>query len=226
MSEKTILFFHTSVRQAWIKELDGAYRFARAKGWRVQVIEPTKRPPAIQTLLDFWKPLGCIVDSRIAAEAPKEMVASGYADLIAKIPAGADWILADAIGAEAIHQEAWNFVQGPLRDSLSNPEGAASGDIAETVATRAVFGRAVPISSIKSYTGHTLGACGALEAALLVRSLASGWYPPTLNLRKVDPACAELDYVVGEGRALDIEYAMSNNFAFGGVNTSLIFRRA
>ena len=77
-------------------------------------------------------PLGCIVDSRIAAAAPKEMVASGYADLLAKIPAGADWILADAIGAEAIHQEAWNFVQGPLRDSLSNPEGAASGDIAET----------------------------------------------------------------------------------------------
>ena len=62
MSEKTILFFHTSVRQAWIKELDGAYRFAHAKGWRVQVIEPTKRPPAIQTLLDFWKPLGCIVE--------------------------------------------------------------------------------------------------------------------------------------------------------------------
>ena len=77
-------------------------------------------------------PLGCIVDSKIAAEAPREMVASGYADLIAKIPAGADWILADAIGAEAIHPAAWNFVQGPLRESLSNPAGAASGDIAET----------------------------------------------------------------------------------------------
>ena len=101
-----------------------------------------------------------------------------------------------------------------------------AGDVAETFATRAAFGRAVPISSLKSYTGHTLGACGSLEAAMLVKSLQTGWYPPTLNLRHVDPACAELDYVTGEGRALDIEYAMSNNFAFGGVNTSLVFRRA
>ena len=101
-----------------------------------------------------------------------------------------------------------------------------AGDEAETVATRAALGRAVPISSIKSYTGHTLGACGALEAAMVVKSLQTGWYPPTLNLRHVDPACAELDYVTGDGRTLDIEYAMSNNFAFGGVNTSLVFRRA
>ena len=100
-----------------------------------------------------------------------------------------------------------------------------AGDVAETAATRVAFGRAVPISSIKSYTGHTLGACGALEAAMLVKSLQTSWYPPTLNLRHVDPACAELDYVTGEGRMLDIEYAMTNNFAFGGVNTSLVFRR-
>ena len=99
------------------------------------------------------------------------------------------------------------------------------GDIAETAATRAAFGRAVPISSIKSYTGHTLGACGSLEAAMLVKSLETGWYPPTLNLRHPDPACAELDYVAGDGRLIDAEYAMTNNFAFGGVNTSLVFRR-
>ena len=100
-----------------------------------------------------------------------------------------------------------------------------TGDVAETQATRAAFGRAVPISSIKSYTGHTLGACGALEAALLVKSLETGWYPPTLNLTTPDPACAELDYLMGEGRRIDCEYAMSDNFAFGGVNTSLIFRK-
>ena len=73
-------------------------------------------------------PLGCIVDSAVAAAAPRDMTASGYADLIAKIPAGADWLIADAIGSEAIHPLAWKLVQGPLRDTLSNPEGCASGD--------------------------------------------------------------------------------------------------
>ena len=100
-----------------------------------------------------------------------------------------------------------------------------SGDIAETHATRKALGRAVPIHSIKSYTGHTLGACGALEAILAVKSLEAGWVPPTVNLTDVDPRCAELDYIMGEGRRIDCEFAMSNNFAFGGVNTSLIFRK-
>jgi 3-oxoacyl-[acyl-carrier-protein] synthase II len=101
-----------------------------------------------------------------------------------------------------------------------------AGDIAETVATRSVFGRAVPISSIKSYVGHTLGACGALEAAMLVKSLETGWYPPTLNLRDPDPACGELDYIMGEGRMIDAEYVMSDNFAYRGFNSSFILRLA
>ncbi len=76
-------------------------------------------------------PLGCIVDSAVAAAAPAEMTASGYADLIAKVSAGADWMLADVIGSEAIHPEAWQFVQSSLREALSNPAGCASGDVAE-----------------------------------------------------------------------------------------------
>ncbi len=100
-----------------------------------------------------------------------------------------------------------------------------AGDIAETAATREAFGRAVPISSLKSYVGHTLGACGAIEAMMTIRCMNDGWLHPTLNLTEVDPACAELDYVQGEGKAVDLEYAMSNNFAFGGVNTSLIFKK-
>ena len=78
--------------------------------------------------MDCKAPLGCIVDSAVAAAAPQEMTASGYADLIAKIPAGADWIIADLVGAEAIHPLAWKLVQGPLRDTLANPAGCASGD--------------------------------------------------------------------------------------------------
>lgn len=108
-----------------------------------------------------------------------------------------------------------------------NGHGTATkaGDIAETQATRQALGFAAPISSTKSYVGHTLGACGSLEAALTVMMMNEGWFHPTLNLRNPDPDCGELDYITGEGRRIDAEYAMSNNFAFGGVNTSLVFRR-
>lgn len=99
------------------------------------------------------------------------------------------------------------------------------GDIAETQATAAVFGASMPISAFKSYTGHTLGACGALEAWTSIEMMRSGWFHPTANLTDVDPECGELDYIVGEARAIDTEYVMSNNFAFGGINTSLVFRR-
>ena len=99
------------------------------------------------------------------------------------------------------------------------------GDIAESTATHAVFGARMPISALKSYTGHTLGACGALEAWVTLEMLREGWFHPTINLRSVDPRCGELDYVVGDGRRIDGEYAMSNNFAFGGINTSLVLRR-
>jgi 3-oxoacyl-[acyl-carrier-protein] synthase II len=53
----------------------------------------------------------------------------------------------------------------------------------------------------------------------------SGWFAPTINLENIDPGCAPLDYIVGDGRTLEVEYVMNNNFAFGGINTSLIFRR-
>jgi 3-oxoacyl-[acyl-carrier-protein] synthase II len=100
-----------------------------------------------------------------------------------------------------------------------------AGDIAESHATSSVLGGKVPLSSMKSFLGHTLGACGAIEAWWGIEMLKNGWFAPTINLEKVDGACAELDYLVGGGRALNLEYFMSNNFAFGGVNTSLVFKR-
>lgn len=103
--------------------------------------------------------------------------------------------------------------------------GTQQGDIAESHATAQLFGARTPISSLKSYMGHTLGACGALEAWASIEMMREGWFAPTINLNQVDPACAELDYVVGQGRQLQCEYVMSNNFAFGGINTSLIFKR-
>lgn len=99
------------------------------------------------------------------------------------------------------------------------------GDMAESHATSALFGDRTPISSLKSYLGHTLGACGAIEAWLSLEMMAEGWFAPTLNLSEPDPACAPLDHIRTGGRRLEVEYLMSNNFAFGGINTSLIFKR-
>jgi len=108
-----------------------------------------------------------------------------------------------------------------------NAHGTATdhGDIAETTATHMVFGERMPISSLKSYTGHTLGACGAFEAWASVEMMRANWFAPTVNLDEVDPRCGALDYITGSGRDLEAEYIMSNNFAFGGINTSLIFKR-
>lgn len=108
-----------------------------------------------------------------------------------------------------------------------NGHGTATeqGDIAESRATAAVFGARTPMSTQKSYLGHTLGACGALESWFSIEMMNGGWFAPTINLENLDSRCGELDYIVGEGRALDTEHVVSNNFAFGGVNTSLVFSR-
>ncbi len=99
------------------------------------------------------------------------------------------------------------------------------GDIAESRATEQVFGNATPISALKSFSGHTLGACGALEAWLAIEMMNCDWFHATANLDSIDPRCGDLDYIVKEGRNIETEYVMSNNFAFGGINTSLIFKR-
>ncbi len=98
------------------------------------------------------------------------------------------------------------------------------GDIAETQATANVFGH-IPLSSQKSYLGHTLGACGALESWFSIEMMRNNWFAPTLNLDHVDERCGEVDFIRGDGRTIDTEFVMNNNFAFGGVNTSLIFKR-
>ena len=121
-----------------------------------------------------------------------------------------------------------------LRDAGIRPEqvgyvnghGTATekGDIAETQATAAVFGR-VPLSSQKSYFGHTLGACGVLESWFSIEMMNSGWFAPTLNLDNIDSLCGDVDYIRGQGREIHTDYVVNNNFAFGGVNTSLVFKR-
>jgi len=101
------------------------------------------------------------------------------------------------------------------------------GDVAESQATMQVFGDRVPISSTKGHTGHTLGACGALESAFCLAMMNEGFIAPTRNLDRPDPRCAPLRYVRSDAaQAPDLKITMNNNFAFGGINTSLLFRRA
>jgi 3-oxoacyl-[acyl-carrier-protein] synthase II len=104
--------------------------------------------------------------------------------------------------------------------------GTEVGDIAESLATMEVFGDRVPVSSTKSFTGHTLGACGALESAFCIAMIREGWMAYNRTLEARDERCAPLDFVRGQPREGRVTIAMNNNFAFGGINTSLIFGRA
>ena len=120
-----------------------------------------------------------------------------------------------------------------LQDAKLNPSdigyvcahGTATdrGDLAESIATHNALGADTPISSLKSYFGHTLGACGAIEAWLSINMMHDKTFMPTINLDQVDPQCAALDYIKDSPRDIDCNIVMSNNFAFGGINTSLIF---
>ena len=83
---------------------------------------------------DCPAPFGFVLDSGIAAEAPKELAASGYADLIAKIPAAADWMIADAVGSEKIDEFAWGLVQDGLKEALADPAAVRAGDVEKTQA--------------------------------------------------------------------------------------------
>lgn len=123
-----------------------------------------------------------------------------------------------ALEDAGLQPEAIGFVSG-------HGTATEGGDIAESVATAAVLGPHVPIHSLKGHFGHSLGACGAIEAWLGIEMIREGLFWPTANLEHVDPRCADLDYLIGSARTLDTEYLMSNNFAFGGINTSLVFRR-
>jgi len=104
--------------------------------------------------------------------------------------------------------------------------GTPTNDRQETIAMKRVFGehaRKVPISSVKSMLGHTMGAASAIEAAVCSLAIHTGRIPPTLHLETPDPEC-DLDYVSGSSRELPVAVAMNNAYAFGGNNASVIFR--
>lgn len=128
-------------------------------------------------------------------------------------------------------------MQAALQDGSIHPEqvgyinahgtGTPANDRVETAAIRKVFGThadRLAVSSTKSMHGHALGAAGAIEIIATVLALEARLVPPTANFTTPDPAC-DLDVVPNEARPLDVEYALSNSFAFGGLNVALALRR-
>jgi len=105
--------------------------------------------------------------------------------------------------------------------------GTVLNDVTETAAIHGVFGshaRRLMVSSTKSMHGHALGGAGAIEAVATLLALRDGFVPPTANFTESDPQC-DLDYVPNKARNQDVEYALSNSFAFGGLNAVLALRR-
>ena len=153
-------------------------------------------------------------------------------------------IVGFGMSADACHitqpsaEGAARAMRAVLRDAALAPEqigyinahGTATpaNDATETSAIRAVFGKHtkdLPVSSTKSMHGHALGAAGALECLAAVLALRDGVLPPTANFTAPDPEC-DLDVVPNQARAAQVEYAISNSFAFGGLNAVLALRKA
>jgi 3-oxoacyl-[acyl-carrier-protein] synthase II len=158
-------------------------------------------------------------------------------------------ILAEIVGygmsADAFHvtappddgDGAFRVMRNAMRDAKLQPEqidyinahGTSTdvGDKAETMAIKRAFGEhayKVAVSSTKSMTGHLLGGAGGLEAGITVMAIRDQVAPPTTNHECPDPAC-DLDYIPNHARKMQIEYALSNSFGFGGTNGCLIFKR-
>jgi 3-oxoacyl-[acyl-carrier-protein] synthase II len=100
--------------------------------------------------------------------------------------------------------------------------GTTHGDEVEATVTHKIYGPRVPTASLKGYMGHTMGACGAIEAIATLLMMREGFIAPTLNLANPDPALPPLTHVIGDPWDQRSCLAASNNFAFGGVNTSLV----
>lgn len=121
-----------------------------------------------------------------------------------------------------------------LKEAGRNPEeiqhinahatGTTHGDEIEAQVTHKIFGPDIPVTSLKGYMGHTLGACGAIEAIATLQMMRQGFMASTLNLNRPDPNLPPLNHIIGEAWDRRCNLGISNNFAFGGVNTSLVLR--
>ena len=133
---------------------------------------------------------------------------------------GAERSMLNGLDNAAISPEAVDYIN-------AHGTGTPVNDKVETLAIKRLFGErahTIPVSSTKSALGHCLGAAGGVEAIATILALYHGLLPPTLNYQEADPDC-DLDYVPNEARVADIQVALSNSFAFGGNNTTLVFEK-
>jgi nodulation protein E len=141
-------------------------------------------------------------------------------DMVHPSEAGAALAMSRALADAAVHPEEIDYIS-------AHGSGTAANDTTETRAVKRVFGAraaTLPLSSTKSMHGHALGASGALELIATIEAMRSGIIPPTANYLGRDPEC-DLDYVPNEARRHDVDIALSNSFAFGGLNAVLCLRR-
>jgi len=153
-------------------------------------------------------------------------------------------LMASGMSADAYHMTlpakdgdgARRCMLNALQNAQLNPEqvdyinahgtSTPAGDKVETFAIKKAFGdHKLVVSSTKSMTGHLLGAAGGIEAVFSVLSIRDQVAPPTINLFKLDPECAGLDYVPHQAKEMKIDVALSNSFGFGGTNGTLVFKR-
>lgn len=132
-------------------------------------------------------------------------------------------------GARSMKMALNNAGVAPEQVTYINAHGTSTpiGDMYETMAIKSVFGdhaKKMMVSSTKSMTGHLLGAAGGIETVYTMMAMDKGVVPPTINYTDPDPEC-DLDYVPNTAREAKLEYAMSNNFGFGGTNATLLFKK-
>ena len=159
--------------------------------------------------------------ARIHAEITGFGMSSDATHITCPSPEGASRAMHAALREAGVMPERVGYIN-------AHGTGTIANDVCEATAIRAVFGEhasRIAVSSTKSLHGHALGAAAALEAAATILALRDGQLPPTANFLGPDPDC-DLDVIANEARALQVEHAISNSFAFGGMNAVLAFRTA
>jgi 3-oxoacyl-[acyl-carrier-protein] synthase II len=185
-------------------------------------------------------------DGFVMGEGAAVVVLEEYARAVARGAKIYGEVLGYGLSNDAYHMtaprpdgsQAARSMQRALDDAMVRPadidyvnaHGSSTplNDATETLALKRVFGdhaHRMPVSGTKGYYGHALGASGAIEAAICALALVHDWLPPTVNLATPDDGC-DLDYIPRAGRPARVDHILSNSFGFGGVNASLVLRRA